>query len=312
MRMLFVVLSACLMWTFDSADASPRLGPNATDDICLIPFSHLDSMWAGTREECLSRGNRIISKAIQLCEQYPEFRFLLEDNVFVANYVDSHRGTKELETFKDLVKEGRIEIAPKWAGIYQNLPRGEALVRNLIYGKRFARETFQVNPRVAHLGDVPGFTVQLPQILARADIPFMVMTRMGPTNRSFFQYLAPDGSRVLTWSTLKGYGWGVGLGLHHTNLNEGQVSNIVRSVHEVLATTAGPIYLGWGTDLFAPSENLVANMNSLNQNAAPLRFRFATPTDFFAVAPRRGADAESRPNHACEPLFHQNAKNQFE
>jgi alpha-mannosidase len=240
-------------------------------------------MWAGTREECLSRGCRIITKAIQIAEAHPEFRFLLEDNVFVANYVDSHRGSKELESLHRLIQEGRIEISPKWAGIYQNLPRGEALVRNLMYGKRFARDTFQVNPRVAHLGDIPGFTVQLPQILAKADIPFMLMTRMGPTDKSLFYYRAPDGSRALVWNTIKGYGWGVGLGLHHANLDQNQISNILRGVREVAATTTGPVYLGWGTDLFAPSENLPDNLKLLDQRLAPMRFHFATPAEFFAV-----------------------------
>ena len=282
------------LWCFELG-ASEVATPSSTRDIYVVPFSHLDLMWAGTREECLSRGCRIISKAIEMSEAHPEFRFLLEDNVFVANYVDSHRGSEELEKLKRLVKEGGIEISPKWAGIYQNLPRGEALVRNLLYGKKFARETFGVNPRVAHLGDIPGFTVQLPQILAKADIPFMVMTRMGPTNNSLFYYRAPDGSRSLVWNTIKGYGWGVGLGLHRTNLDE---SKIFGSIREISATTAGPIYLGWGTDLFAPSENLPGNIKLLNERAggeptrvagdgpgrpSPWHLHFATPTDFFTT-----------------------------
>src|SRR5262245_12015011 len=54
-----------------------------TNQVYLIPFSHLDLMWAGTREECLSRGSRIIAKAVELCRRQSEFRFLLEDEVFV-------------------------------------------------------------------------------------------------------------------------------------------------------------------------------------------------------------------------------------
>jgi len=107
--------------------------------VYIVPFSHLDLFWLGTQEECLSRGNRVITRAIQLAEKYPDFRFLLEDDDFVANFVDSSRGSTELESFMRLVKDGRIEIAPKWAAIYQNLPRGEALVRNVVVGKEYAR-----------------------------------------------------------------------------------------------------------------------------------------------------------------------------
>lgn len=148
----------------------------------------LDLFRGGTREDCLSRGNRIVTRAIQLAQSHPEFRFLLEDNVFVANFVDSSRGTPELDTLKRLVKEGRIEIAPKWAGIYRNLPRGESQVRNLAYGMRYARQVFGVDPRVAHLGDLPGYTWQYPQILAKTRAPYMVMTRMGPPDLSLFRF----------------------------------------------------------------------------------------------------------------------------
>src|SRR6266699_6450173 len=51
----------------------------ATNDVFIVPFSHLDLMWAGTREECLSRGSRIIARAVQLARDHSDFRFLLED-----------------------------------------------------------------------------------------------------------------------------------------------------------------------------------------------------------------------------------------
>lgn len=65
----------------------------ARREVYIVPFSHLDLYWAGTQEECLGRGNRIITKAIGLAERYPDFRFLLEDNDFVADFVDGHRGS---------------------------------------------------------------------------------------------------------------------------------------------------------------------------------------------------------------------------
>ena len=117
--------------------------------VYVVPFSHLDLYWACTQEECLSRGNFVISKAIQLALHHPEYRYLLETEVFVSNFVDSHRGTQELRDFERLVKLGQIEIAPLWAAIYQNQTPAEALVRNIVEGKRYARQ-FGVDPRTAH------------------------------------------------------------------------------------------------------------------------------------------------------------------
>jgi alpha-mannosidase len=252
-------------------------------EVFVVPFSHLDLYWGGTQEECLSRSNRIISRAMELAEKYPDFRFLLENEVNTANFMDSYRGSPELESFKKLVKEGRIEIAPVWAAIYQNTPRSEALLRNVVYGKRYAREVFGIDPKVAHLADIPGFTRQFPQILAKTGTPYMVMTRMGPPDQSLFHWKAPDGSSVLVWDTLRGYGWGVDLGLHR-DLDDARLQRIARETAEVQATTSGPVYLGWGTDLWAPNETLVKNVAILNQRLAPEHFRLATPTEYFHAA----------------------------
>jgi alpha-mannosidase len=255
----------------------------SADEIYVVPFSHLDLFWACTQEECLSRGNFLISRAIELAKRYPQYRYLLETDVFVANFVDTHRGTKELEEFKQLVREGRIEIAPLWAAIYQNQTRGEALVRNVVYGKRYARDVFGVDPTVAHLADIPGFTRQYPQILSKAAIPYMVMTRMGPRDLSLFHWKAPDGSSVLVWNTIHGYGWGVDSGLH-LDLDKDRLATLSHEIKDVQATTNGPVYLGWGTDLFAPSTKLIDNITALSQNLSPLHFRLATAEDFFHAA----------------------------
>lgn len=266
--------------------ALPLAAQNATPqnaDVYIVPFSHLDLFWGGTEEEDLSRGNRIVARVMHLAQEHPDFRFQFEDDDFVANYMDSHRGTPEVEAFTRLVKAGQVEIAPKWAAIYQNLPRGEAQVRNLVYGKRYARDVFGVDPLVAHDGDIPGFTRQYPQMLQGADIPYMVMTRMGPIDVPYFQWKSPDGSSALVWDTVKGYGWGVHLGLHR-DLTAAALDRIRREVSAVQSLTKAPVYLGWGTDLFAPNEELVDNLDILNQKLAPMRFRFATPIEYFRAA----------------------------
>lgn len=288
MKLFVRVLALCLTLVFLPTALNGQNASSPTADVYVVPFSHLDLFWGGTQEEDLSRGNRIIARAMQLAQQHPEFRFLLEDEVFVANYMDSHRGTEEATAFTRLVKAGQFEIAPKWAGIYQNLPRGEAQIRNLVYGKRYARETFGVDPLVAHTGDIPGFTRQYPQLLRGAGIPYMVMTRMGPVDTPFFQWKSPDGSSVLVWDAVKGYPWGVDLGMHR-DLTDAVLDRIRSEVSTVQALTKAPVYLGWGLDLFAPNEELVSNLAILNQKLPRMHFHFTTPSEYFR-------DASAMPN----------------
>lgn len=250
--------------------------------IYLGPFSHLDLFWGGTREECLARGNQIIAKAIQLAERSPQFRFLLEDNVFVGNYMDSHAGSPEVAAFKSLVKAGRIEIAPKWAAIFQGLPDGEVHVRNLALGKWYARDVFGVDPQVAHLGDLPGYTIQFPQLLRLSGVAYAVMTRMGPTDKPLFYWVAPDGSKVLVWNALKGYGWGTFLTSKALSLEQ-KIERLRRDVADLRKHYDGPIFMNWGSDLYTPADNLMPCIEEVN-NAGPFRVTIATPTEFFNAA----------------------------
>ncbi|HEX2713727.1 MAG TPA: glycosyl hydrolase-related protein [Candidatus Acidoferrales bacterium] len=263
-------------------------------DVYFTPFSHLDLYWGGTREECLARGNHIIAKAIQLAKRSPEFRFMLEDNDFVANYVESHKGSEELAEFRRLVKEGRIEVAPKWAAIFQSLPDGEVQVRNLIIGKRYARTVFGVDPPVAHLGDLPDYTPQYPQILAKSGVPYAVMTRMGPSDKSLFHWKAPDGSRALVWNTLKGYGWGTFLTTKQ-QVDAEKIARLKKELDEVRATTDGPILMNWGSDLWAPPDDLVEVVKGANRLRVA-HFLLATPADFF----RRVAENRNIPEVSGE------------
>lgn len=259
--------------------SQPQAGGSAMPEVYFTPFSHLDFFWGGTREECLARGNGIIAQAVRLAKESAEFRFLLEDNVFVANYVDSHKSMPEVADLKRLVKEGRIEIAPKWAAIFQGLPDGEVHARNMALGKRYARTVFGVDPQVAHLGDLPDYTPQFPQILTLSGVPYMVMTRMGPTDKSLFHWKGLDGSRVLVWNTIKGYGWGTFLTSKQT-ADPQKIERMRKDLNDVRATTDGPILMNWGTDLWSPPDDLVEAVHHLNQTGVA-RFILATPADFF-------------------------------
>ncbi len=267
------------LWlAFPLASVLAAGSPPAPMEVYFTPYSHLDLFWGGTREECLARGNRIIAKAIRQAAQSPEFRFLIEDEVFLANYVDTHQGTAELAELRRLVRDGRVEISPKWAAVFQGLPPGEVHVRNLVIGKRYARSTFGVDPQMAHLGDLPDYTKQLPQLLASAGVPYMIMTRMGPKDKSLFRWRAPDGSSTLVWNALKDYGQWVFM---RRGAGAEEVERVRQQLEFIRPTWTGPWFVHWGVDLWTTPDNLVDIVHQLNGAQSFSRFQFATPSEFF-------------------------------
>ena len=276
---IFPVIILCFV-AFLSAGAQQRKAENDPAEAYVSPFSHLDLFWAGTREECLARGNRIIAKAISIAKNDPQFRFMIESDNFVDNFVDSHKGSAEVDDLKRLVKQGRFEIAPNWANIFHNLPDGEVHARNFLYGKRYARAVFGVDPFVFQPTDIPGFTPQFPQMLRQVGVPFMLMSRMGPPNEWLFDWKSPNGSKVMVWNEPHGYGWGVGLGFH-TEMTPERRTALEKQLGEVRANAPGPIFVPWGVDLWAPSDRITQNVDALNRDFRYAHFTMAIPEDFF-------------------------------
>ena len=284
---LFVLIIVLTMWAATAQDATADARQSQPADVYFTPFSHLDFFWGGTREECVSRGNRIIAKAIQLANESHRFRFLLEDNVFVASFMDSHWGSREVEELKRLAKAGRIEIAPKWVGIFQGLPDGEVHARNMAIGKRYAKDVFGVDAQVSHLGDLPGYTPPFPQILELSRVPYVVITRMGPNDKYAFNWTSPNGSKVLAWNSLKGYGWGTFL-TSTTRSDEEKRERFLGDLADVQKAWSGPIMMHWGTDLWTAPDDLVPTVEKFFKSVSA-KLNIAAPSEFFHHLEKSGS-----------------------
>ena len=94
--------------------------------VYLIPFAHLDLFWAGSREECLSRGAEVILTALRLLETYPDYRFMIEAVNFLEYFKEAY--PDDFQRVEKFVKSGRLEVIPVRAILYTQLPSGETLV----------------------------------------------------------------------------------------------------------------------------------------------------------------------------------------
>lgn len=252
----------------------------AAHPVFIVPFSHLDLFWTGTRHECLARGSAIIARALDLLERYPEFRFLVETMNFLEHHLSCH--PQDEARVRRLAQEGRLELAPLWSGIYQQLPGGETLVRNILLAKRWTAERFAADPEVAHFGDLPGFTPQFPQIAARAGVRHALLSRGGPAGAPLFRWRAPDGSEILSYYVVGGY---AALAVA-TDWHKDYAAMAGGRMQELLDAAGGglphPALRHWGCDLYAPHANLVLNARRWNEERAP-RLRFATCREYFAA-----------------------------
>mgnify|MGYP001171394196 CR=1 FL=1 len=162
--------------------------------------SHIDTAWLWPIRETQRKCGRTFSTVLALMKRYPEYHFSCSQPAqyeFVKTYYpDLYRQIKRR------VKEGRWE--PNgcfWVEPDLNIPSGEALIRQAVYGNRFFREEFGVHSRVAWVPDTFGYCWALPQILKKAQVDYLVTSKLDWNQYTefpytFFEWEGTDGSRV--------------------------------------------------------------------------------------------------------------------
>ena len=162
--------------------------------VYLIPFAHLDLFWAGSREECLSRGAEVILTALCLLETYPDYRFMIEAVNFLEYFKEAY--PDDFQRVEKFVKSGRLEVIPVRAILYTQLPSGETLVRNYLSGRESCEKWFGFSGKTASLSDIPGVTPQLPQIARKSGFTALLLSHGTPPHTDRVCYTAPDGTEI--------------------------------------------------------------------------------------------------------------------
>ena len=175
----------------------------------LIGQSHIDIAWLWPMEETFHKVIRTFSNQLSLMEEYPDYRFLLCEPSLLEMLEQS--APELYQRVLKAVNEGKM--LPDGAFYVEcdtNLPNGESLVRQLLWGKRAFREKFQAESPTGWQPDTFGFTAALPQLLKAFDIPYFAtqkLLRADPECERFpyqdFIWEGLDGSTVQALSYFK-------------------------------------------------------------------------------------------------------------
>jgi alpha-mannosidase len=139
---------------------------------------------------------------LTLMDEYPEYRFVVSQAQHLAWMRD---GYPDLwERIKEKVAAGRLEpVGSMWVEADCNVPSGESLVRQIVYGKRFYRDELGVDTEDVWLPDVFGYSAALPQIMRRAGVRWFLTQKLSWNQYNVlphhtFLWEGLDGSRVFT------------------------------------------------------------------------------------------------------------------
>jgi alpha-mannosidase len=163
----------------------------------IISSSHQDIAWMDSPEKCIAyRDVNCIAPALAMMAKDPAYCFTMENMLNMMEYLERH--PDRTDEVARLTREGRLEWGATFNQPYESLLSGEQLVREAYFGRLWLKRTFPgADTRVYFNPDVPGRAAQMPQILAKAGIPYMVMSRY---HEGFYRWASPDGSSVLAYS----------------------------------------------------------------------------------------------------------------
>ncbi|HSG07310.1 MAG TPA: glycoside hydrolase family 38 C-terminal domain-containing protein [Longimicrobiales bacterium] len=186
-----------------------RLEPAArtitADTIDLVGNSHIDAAWLWRWPETVDVVRNTWRSATKLLAKYPEATYAASAAQYYV-WLEQYEPAL-LEEIKELATQGRWELVGGWwVEPDVNVPSGEALVRQGLYGQRTFQRIFGNKARVAWIPDTFGYAWTLPQIFKKAGFDYFVTQKLRwndtdkwSADRNLFWWQGRDGSRILTY-----------------------------------------------------------------------------------------------------------------
>ena len=172
-------------------------------EVIMAGHSHLDVAWLWTVREITRKTARTFSNNLDLMDNYPDFKFT-QSQAVLYDFMKKHY-PDIFERVKEKVKNGQWEIVGNaWVEADTNIASGEALVRQLLYGREFFMKEFGVSSDIYWLPDCFGFTWALPQIIKRSGMKYFMTSKLfyNDTNEfphSVFRWRSHSGDEILAY-----------------------------------------------------------------------------------------------------------------
>lgn len=262
--------------------------------MALIGHSHIDTAWLWPLRETRRKVGRTWSTVLRLMERYPEYFFSASQPALYGFLKEDHP-----EIWKQLrkrVREGRWEpCGATWVEQDSNVPSGESLVRQFLYGNRFLEREFGMRSRTAWLPDAFGFPWTLPQIMRKAQIDTFHTIKIfwGRYTRfpyNFFQWQGLDGTRIPASMPFVNY---------NGNPVPSQLIEQWKHFEQKDLVDEAPFSFGWGDGGGGPTAEMIEYGRRLKNIAGVPKCQFSRTQDCLdrMVA---SCDAKAMPVHNGE------------
>lgn len=256
-----------------------------------VGHSHLDTAWLWPWSETIRKVGRTFSNALNLSKERPEFQFI-QSQPHLYEFART-RYPKLFKKIKEKVREGSWDpIGGLWVESDTNIGGGEALARQYLYGKRYFREKFDVDPKITFIPDVFGYSASLPGISKAADCPYLFTQKMSWNEvndfpHDTFIWEGIDGSQLLAhFPPSETYG---GMTL------EDPLEEVVKSAKDFKERDKlndATYLIGWCDGGGGPNREMVDKVNKMDEIDALPNLEFRGLKSYFEEISQKDLDLE--------------------
>jgi len=264
----------------------------------MIGNAHIDPVWLWRADEGFDEVRRTCAAALERMDETPGFIFC-RSSAAAYQWLEEHEPAL-FERIRQRAAEGRwCIVGGWWVQPDCNLPCGESLARQALYGKRYFQAKFGVDVQVGYNVDSFGHPATLPQILSRCGLDAYVFFRPGPHEKSLpaglFLWQAPDGSQVLACRPP-----------HHYCCGPEEIADRIRTAAEQapLGLSHVMCFYGVGDHGGGPTKANIASVLAAQGDPAAPNAVFSTPQKFFDAARAELADDPARLPVVADELQH--------
>lgn len=265
---LIIATSLCV------ARAGPPPAENPKDYTThVVGYAHIDMAWLWRWEESVHDiMYHTFLNQLHLMDADPDYTFA-QDQAIVYDMVERFYPDIYKAIAEKVKTKNWIPVSSTWTQMDENMPDGESLVRQFLYGQKATKQRFGRYGRVAWQPDVFGHPWSMPQIARKSGIEFFLFNRPHDPNRPpIIWWQGLDGSRILGYSTPDEY---VGTIDHHRTTEMSMANARRMGVKNMM------LLYGTGDHGGGPNPNDLAMIGKLNASQADVRVKTTRVEDYF-------------------------------
>lgn len=255
-------------------------------NLSAVGHAHIDTAWLWPLAETRRKSMRSFSSAVTYMDEYPDY-------VFACSQAQQYEWIKEsypdlYRRIQDKVKSGQfVPTGGSWVEPDCNLPSGEALVRQFLFGQRYFRREFGITCDEFWEPDVFGYSAALPQILKQAGIRYFLTIKLSwnqfnKLSSHTFMWEGIDGTQVLTHFPPA-----------DTYNAMGNVQDVLYSMtnyKDLDRSSEAYLLFGWGDGGGGPTRAMLEQLGRMKDLDGLPRVDMRTPNQFFTRLEKNSQD----------------------